>query len=89
MTSPEVQPEFLTVQDFAKLVSMSRSGVYKLAERGEIPTVRLGGAIRIPRSFVEKLREGVKSPPAVSEPVSPRPVAQRAKRQAGFQFWPK
>jgi len=43
------EPELLRVVEAAKLMSLSRTKVYEMAEKGEIPVVRIGTAIRIPR----------------------------------------
>lgn len=38
----------------AELLSISRSKIYELVNAGEIPSIRLGGAIRIPRRSLEE-----------------------------------
>jgi excisionase family DNA binding protein len=43
------EPELLRVSDAAKLLSMSKSKVYEMAEKGEVPVVRIGTSVRIPR----------------------------------------
>ena len=43
------EAELLRVSDAAHLLSMSRSKTYELAEKGEIPVIRIGTAVRIPR----------------------------------------
>jgi excisionase family DNA binding protein len=40
--------EFLTVEEAAKRLNMSTSWVYKAGQRGTLPCVRFGGAVRFP-----------------------------------------
>lgn len=48
--TPMDAPEVLLVspQDAARLVSLSRSNVYKLIKAGELPSVKIGGLVRVP-----------------------------------------
>ena len=39
----------------AKLLDMSKSKIYEMIQRNEIPSVRLGGCLRIPMSAIEDL----------------------------------
>jgi excisionase family DNA binding protein len=74
-----VEPEFLTVLQFARLTALSRSGVYKLIDTGKLPSVKIGGAVRIPRSALEALRAGTTAPPAEKEETpAPTPRPRRA-----------
>lgn len=41
------------VAEVAALLGLSRSEVYRLIERGEIPAVRFGRSVRVPRQWVE------------------------------------
>lgn len=41
--------ELLTVPETARLLRISRNLAYELVARGELPAVRLGRVIRIPR----------------------------------------
>lgn len=43
------EPELLRVAEASKLMSLSRTKVYEMAEKGEIPVIRIGSAVRIPR----------------------------------------
>lgn len=57
----------LTVPETAKLLRISRGLAYELIARGELPHIRLGRVIRIPRHGLEQwiAREaGVTVPPA-------------------------
>jgi excisionase family DNA binding protein len=43
------EPELLRVKEAAELLSVSRTKMYEMAEKGEVPVVRIGAAVRIPR----------------------------------------
>jgi excisionase family DNA binding protein len=43
------EPELLRVAEAAQLLALSRTKVYEMAERDEIPVLRIGTAVRIPR----------------------------------------
>ena len=47
-------PEFLSPQEFGAYLGLSRSLVYELLRRGEIPHRRFGRCIRIPRSAIAR-----------------------------------
>ncbi len=62
----------LTVSEAAKLCQISRGLAYDLISRGELPHIRLGRVIRIPRQGLEEwiARQGqVGLPPAPLEGV--------------------
>lgn len=48
-------PEFLSPQEFQAYLGLSRSTVYDLLRRGEIPSRRFGKCIRIPKSALERV----------------------------------
>ena len=58
----------LTVPEAAKLLRISRNLAYELVARGEIPAIRLGRVIRVPRAPLE---EWVKSEAALPSHRSP------------------
>lgn len=43
----------LRVADVAKLLSISRSHAYEMVRTGELPHVRIGNAVRVPRRALE------------------------------------
>ena len=45
----------LTVVEAAKVLRISRNLAYELVARGEIPSVRLGRIIRVPRSALDAI----------------------------------
>jgi excisionase family DNA binding protein len=48
-------PEVLTVKEVAAVLRIGRSAAYAAVHAGEIPSVRLGRAIRVPRQALELL----------------------------------
>lgn len=51
----EELPEFLSPEEFRAYVGISRSTVYDLLRRDEIPHVKFGRCIRIPKSALRVL----------------------------------
>ena len=47
-------PEYLTPDEFRAYVGLSRSTVYDLLRRQEIPSVRFGRCIRIPKTALQR-----------------------------------
>jgi excisionase family DNA binding protein len=43
------EPELLRVAEAAQVLALSRTKVYEMAERNQIPVLRIGTAVRIPR----------------------------------------
>jgi excisionase family DNA binding protein len=48
------KPTFLKPVEFAKSIQASKSKVYEMIQRGEIPHAVIGGMIRIPVAALEK-----------------------------------
>ncbi len=45
-------------KEFISLTGLSRAAVYRGLERGEIPSVRIGGRILIPKDAADRLLTG-------------------------------
>ena len=52
-----IKREFVLIKPVraAKLLDMSKSKIYEMIQRNEIPAVRLGGCLRIPMSALDEL----------------------------------
>lgn len=50
----ETESEFLRPAEVAPLLGISRGRIYQLIAAGEVPAVKIGGAIRIPRQAWEQ-----------------------------------
>lgn len=74
MTSTKL-PLTVTVEQAAKLAGISRRHGYKLVKDGVIPSVHLGGAIRVPTPALIHLLSGAAEPAA-------RPPSQVARAAA-------
>jgi excisionase family DNA binding protein len=56
-------PAALTIEEAADVLRISRGAAYEAARRGELPSVRLGRSLRVPRSrLLELLGESVPTP---------------------------
>ena len=56
-TAYEDLPVMMTVEEFGRLMRVSRNTAYTLVRDGIVPTVKVGRQIRIYRGDVMKLRE--------------------------------
>jgi excisionase family DNA binding protein len=45
---------FMSVNDVARHFGISRAAAYRAVEAGQIPSVKLGGTLRIARAWVEQ-----------------------------------
>lgn len=53
----ESLPDLLTIAEAAEYLRLSKNGVYALARDGELPSVRLGRRVVIPKRSIERLIE--------------------------------
>jgi excisionase family DNA binding protein len=70
MDIPQGQPmteDFISVDDIAKALDTDRKTIYGAVERKEIPCIRIGRLIRIPRAWLR--RAAGQSEPAKREEV--------------------
>ncbi len=49
------KPLVYTVDEAARLLRMSRQTVYEAARRGEVPSIRIGRRVLVPRAGLERL----------------------------------
>lgn len=54
MSRVDEKPTLLTVSEVADMLGVSTMTVYRLVASGEIPAVRIGRCVRIPRVEAEK-----------------------------------
>ena len=50
-------PLLLTVEEFARVARLGRTAAYDAVRRGDIPSVRIGRSLRIPREELRRLTE--------------------------------
>lgn len=71
-------PLVLTVEEAAELLRIGRGAAYEAARRGQLPTIRIGRSLRVPRHALEgMLGLGNDSRPA------DRPAAVTTHAEAG------
>lgn len=68
---PTEQKLTLTVEQFARTVGISRGLAYAMIKRGELPIMRMGRRVLLPKNAVEKWLESaayrvVPTPPATA-----------------------
>ena len=61
--SLDKEEDYLRIQDVCDLINCSKTSAYRLANEGLIPTMKIGGMLRIPkkklmRLIAEKSRNG-------------------------------
>lgn len=56
--SNEQEPLVWTVEETAGLLGISRGSAYEQVRLGNIPSIRLGGRIVVPRAALDKLLAG-------------------------------
>jgi excisionase family DNA binding protein len=54
----EVERRTLTIEEAAKMLGIGRNNAYDAARRGEIPTIKIGGRILVPRAALERMLDG-------------------------------
>jgi excisionase family DNA binding protein len=58
-----VAPKVLTVCEVAKILRLGKMSVYEAVSRGEIPYIRIGRRILIPRNALERMLDNLGSVP--------------------------
>ena len=70
MTALADMPDVLTVEEAARLLRIGRTAAYDAARRGELPTIRVGRLLRVPRHRLQAMLGGEGAGATVtSEPV--------------------
>lgn len=54
-TTSTAPPAVVSVVDAAALLGISRNSAYEAIRRGEIPALRFGRSIRVPRAALDRL----------------------------------
>lgn len=52
---PEELPSVLRVEDVARILDISRSSAYEAIKNGQVPAIRVGRRLRVPRIALERL----------------------------------
>ena len=56
-----VEPDVVTIEEAGRRLGIGRSLAYQLARSGDIPTLRLGRRLVVPRKRLERMLEGGES----------------------------
>jgi excisionase family DNA binding protein len=56
------EPLVFTVEEARYRLGLSRGGCYEAIRRGEIPSIRIGKRILIPRAALQRLLDGKRNP---------------------------
>jgi excisionase family DNA binding protein len=63
-THPTPAPATYSIEEAAQILGVGRSAAYEAARRGEIPTIRIGRRLRVPRRALDRLLDGeIDEPP--------------------------
>ena len=54
-----VERQTYTVTEVAKILGIGRNTAYEICRNGEIPTIKIGGRVLVPRTAIEDLLNGV------------------------------
>ena len=55
--SDTAEPLTIRVPEYAEAADVSKSAVYEAIARGELPAIRVGRAVRLPRWLLNKLKD--------------------------------
>ncbi len=58
MNVSDTQSVTMSVPEAGRLLGLSRNAAYEAAHRGEIPVLRFGRKLRVPRLALERLLQG-------------------------------
>ena len=50
-----LEPRYISIQELARLLGISRIAVYKRVKKGQIKAVRIGRSYAIPKKYVEAI----------------------------------
>lgn len=60
--SSSLTPRFYTVQEVAQITQIAVPTLYRAIRRGDIPTLKIGRAVRIPAAWVDAWTQGMQPP---------------------------
>lgn len=63
-------PLAVSVPEAGRLIGLSRSSAYAAVQRGEIPSVRIGGRVLVPLRQLEELVNTQKEPETNNRPIA-------------------
>ena len=57
-TGDDIRRRTYTVLEVAEILGIGRNTAYEICRTGEIPTIRIGGRVLVPRTAIDELLEG-------------------------------
>ena len=57
ITDEQITPQVYTVAETQRILKLGRSSLYEAIARGDIPTIRIGKRLLIPRKALERMLE--------------------------------
>ena len=64
MAKKDTESAVITVSELAKLLRIGRVSAYQAVERGEVPSIRIGRRILVPRAAVHRMLSDIQPKPA-------------------------
>jgi excisionase family DNA binding protein len=56
--SGEIHRRTYTVLEVAEILGIGRNTAYEICRTGELPTIRIGGRVLVPRAVIDELLKG-------------------------------
>ena len=56
--APAIERQTYTVPEVAKILGIGRNTAYEICRNGEIPTIKIGGRVLVPRTAIDELLQG-------------------------------
>jgi excisionase family DNA binding protein len=79
-SAPTEKPDTYSVPEAGRRVDLGKNASYEAARRGELPVLRFGRKLRVPRvAFERLLAHPVETPDSVSDIARPRTAARRVR----------
>ena len=63
MTTEPIERRTLTVEEAGEILGICRNTAYSLAASGQLPTIRLGRRLLVPRQALERMLDGASPAP--------------------------
>ena len=72
----EIQRQTVTVEEAATILGVGRNKAYEAARSGEIPTIRIGRRLLVPRAALERLLAVGAQPFGANDPSQPEKASR-------------
>jgi excisionase family DNA binding protein len=72
----EIERQTVTVEEAATILGVGRNKAYEAARSGEIPTIRIGKRLLVPRAALKRLLAVGAQPLGVNDPAQPEKASR-------------